>query len=631
MTWMARSGVGFAAAVLAAANVSAEELYYTATGPGYYPWDYVAGWIIYNSGGTAYCKAPTTNDHVRINATAPRAEDGHALTVTNGVFAECAMFAAGDQNYPGTAWFRLDGGSLTCATHFVAGRYYPGLATLESGSLYGGGDFFVGSQTGAFGAVTNNGAAVHFNNVVLAAYTATSSCVFVQGGGCVTARTDVTVGYRGNALAELNAGVLSVGRTCFVGRATGSCGTFVLNGGSVTGKTSAIIGEAGQGVAALNGGAIGVTGDLRIGNVAGGAGTVTNTGAAVTAANIQAGYQAGAYGRLIHTGGTLAASDSLQIGRNGGIGECELDAPVSAKTMIIGTGLAPAVPGTGTVTVAENAVGTVDEYLRVNNGALRMRGGQIHLRNVGNPNRTNLYVRTGEDRRGQLRGWGYVGYTNENITLRLVNNGVIVADGEGEERDLDLNMFAVVNNDIPNGFAGTNGWYAVNKGSVRYPRTWQTYSSGTPYCWGDFYAKAVPEMVNSVGFTFTTSVNAAIRGGLCASDRSDIPAGLPTRMRPLGVWQIGAFTGKVLLTQASFSGLSLTFRYDAAKLKPIDSSLRLFRYTGSGWVQVGFARPGGDPLISTEGTLAPVATGDYNIGWFAVMAVERNGTLISVH
>jgi len=622
--------VGFAVLVVVATSVSAEELFYSATGSGYYPWDHVAGWIIYNSGGTSYGKLPTTNDNVRINATSTKAEDGHALTVTNGVFAECSMFATGDQNYPGTAWFRLDGGSLTCATHFVTGRYYPGLATLESGTVSGGGDFYVGSQAGAFGTVTNNGAAINFNNVLLANSTATSSCVLVQNGGGLTGRTDVTVGYRGKALAEFNGGSLYIGRTCFVGRVAGSSGAFVLNGGSVTGKTYAIVGEAGRGVAMFNGGFFGVTGDFRIGNVAGGSGAVTNTATAITAANIHVGYQAGAFGRLVHAGGSISAGTYLQVGRNGGVGEFEADAPFSAAQMIIGTGLAPTVPGTGTVTLAENAVGTVDEFLRVNNGDLFMRGGQVYLRNVGNPNRTNLYVRTGEDRCGQLRGWGYVGYTNESITLRMINNGLVVADGEGEERDLDLNMIAVVNNDIPNGASGTNGWYAVNRGRLRYPRTWQTYFPGTPYCWGDLYTKAAPEMVNSVGFAFTASVNAAIRGALYAPGRSDIPAGLPARMRPLGVWQIGAFAGKVLLTKVSFSGVSLTFRYDHTKLKPTDSSLRLFRYTGSAWVQVGSATPGGDPLIASDTPQAPVPSGDYNIGWFAVMAVERKGTLITV-
>jgi len=575
--------LGFAALLLATAHTQAVDLFYSATGPGYYPWDYVPGWIIYQSGSTPYNQLPTINDDVLINATAPRAEDGHALTVTNGVFAECNRFVAGYQNYPGTAWFRLDGGSLTCASHFVVGRQYPGLATLESGSLYSASNLYVSSQ-GGVGVMTNNGATVEAGSLFVANNVAPACSVLVQNGGSLNLRSNV------------------------------------------------IVGEAGQGMAVLNGGSLDITENFYIGNVSGGIGIVTNAGAVITTSSFYVGCQAGAFGRLIHIGGTLAAKgDYLQIGRsNGGIGDCEMNAPFSATIMIIGTGLAPTIPGTGTVTVAENAVGTVKEFLRVNNGDLFMRGGRIHLQNVGNPNRTNLYVRTGEDRRGLIRGWGYIGYTNENITLRMINNGQIIADGEGEERELDLNMIAVVNNDIPVAFTDTNGWYAVNKGCVRFPRTLQTFTPGVTYCWGDLYSKEVPELVNSVGFTFTTSVNAVIRGGFYAADRSDIPAGLPAHLRPIGIWQIGAFVEKVKLTKATFDGVSLTFRYDHTQLRPTDSNLRLYRYDGGAWVQVGSAAPGGDPLISTDAPLAPVSSGDYNIGWFAVMAVEQNGTLISV-
>ena len=633
MTVKTSAKLGFAALLLAAVHAQAEDLFYSATGPGYYPWDNVAGWIIYNSGNTPYGQLPGTNDNVRINATAPKAENGNALTVTNGVFAECKLFAAGDQNYPGTAWFRLDGGSLTCASHFVIGRYYPGLATLESGSLYceQGGNCYIGSMTGGYGTVTNNGATVDVDQLIIANNTAPSRSVLVHNNGNLMLRTDATIGYQGNALAEINGGSFYVGRTCSVGRAAGSSGTLVLNGGSITAKTFVVVGEAGQGTAVLTGGNLGLTGDFRIGNASGGSGTVTNTGTAITAANLQAGYQAGAFGRLIHTGGSISAGTYLQIGRNGGIGECEMDAPFSAKIMIIGTGLAPTIPGTGTVTVAENAVGSVSEFLRVNNGDLFMRGGQIRLLNTGNKNVTNLYVRTGEDRRGLIRGWGSFTNVDESITLRMVNNGQIIADGEGVERDLDFNLIAVVNNDIPVVYTDTNGWYAVNKGCVRYPRTAQTFVSGQNYCLGDLYTKPVPEMVNSIGFSFNTEKWAMIRGFFCAPDRSDIPAGLPAHLRPIGVWQIGAFGEKVKLTKVSFSGVSLTFRYDHTQIRPTDSSLRLFRHDGTAWVQVGTAAPGGDPLIATDAPLAPVATGDYNIGWFAVMAVENNGTLISIN
>jgi hypothetical protein len=132
--------------------------------------------------------------------------------------------------------------------------------------------------------------------------------------------------------------------------------------------------------------------------------------------------------------------------------------------------------------------------------------------------------------------------------------------------------------------------------------------------------------------TYSSNGSRAIRGGICALDRSDIPSGLPTHLRPVGIWFVGSFnTDKLAPSKVSFINAAMTFRYDHTKVKDTDSSLRLYRYDGSAWVRVGSVQPGGMPLISTDGTLAPLASGDYNIGWFAAMAVERKGTMISVH
>ncbi len=567
-------------------SAQAADLYYSASGPGYYPWDNVSGWIRYAvSGGGAYGQLPTTNDNVLISATTPKAENGNAITVTNGVFAECNIFASGQNNHSGTAWFRLDGGSLTCNAHFFSGRFYPGLATLESGILYCAENFYV-SSAGGRGTVTNNGATVEAQELRMSTQSVASPSVLVQNNGSLTSRGLSTIGEKGDALVVLNGGTLACGYALYIGGVSGS-----------------------------------------------GYGVVTNNGAVISVSHsLIMGYQAGAYGRLVHNAGNIDAKNYLQIGRNGGIGVFEAHAPFSANTMIIGTGLAPDIPGTGTVILAEGAVGTVDDFLRVNNGDLFMRGGQIHLQNVGNENVTNLFVRTGEDRRGQIRGWGKFTNVNASITLRMINNGQVIADGEGVERDLDFNMIAVVNNEFLNGADGTNGWYAVNKGRVNFPRIWQEkFSPGTTYCWGDLVTKTTPEMVNSVGLSFSTELRCYVRGGFCAADRNDIPAGLlKGNLRPIGIWCIGAYSDKLLLAKASFSSVSLDFRYDHTKVLPNDSSLRLFRYNGSSWDKVGGCVPDGTSLISTDTTLTPVTTGDYNIGWFAVMAVESTGTEIVI-
>jgi hypothetical protein len=523
----------------AVTNRQASDLYFSAVGGGYTTWDTVGNWRVYQSSGGGFSgRLPGSNDTVRINAATLTAENGNALVIGDGVNAACGSFASGYKDYPGTTCLRLEGGGLTSQTTTVIGMYYPGLAVLESGSLYSGTDFYIGG----------------------------------------------------------------------------------------------------------------------FGDYASGRGVVTNNGATVTALRLHVGHEADTFGRLVHNGGNLdcrvtETNASLQVGFNGGVGEFEANADFSAYAMGIGDRATAAESfGTGTVTVAEGVLGKVNHVLRVRNGSLFMRGGTILLENTSRSS-FNLFVRQDADGQALISGWGcFTGAekpaargkgTNEGLTralnadvidkpLRMVNNGVIVADGEGVERDLDFNLIAVVNNDLHNGQNGTNGWYAVNKGRVLFPRTDQAFSAATTYCWGDLYSKTAPELVNSVSFSFTAPVNCAIRGGFCAPDRSDIPAGRSDYLRPVGVWCIGAYSDKVLLTRAPIPSVSLTFRYDHTQLQATDRKLRLYRYDGSAWAQVGSGLPGGDNRISTDAPLAPVASGDYNIGWFVLMAAEREGTVLSI-
>ena len=68
-----------------------------------------------------------------------------------------------------------------------------------------------------------------------------------------------------------------------------------------------------------------------------------------------------------------------------------------------------------------------------------------------------------------------------------------------------------------------------------------------------------------------------------------------------------------------------TFRYDHTQVKAYES-IRLYRYNGSAWVQVGSGTPDGTSLISASAPLPPV---NGEVGWFAVVTKPR-GTLISV-
>jgi hypothetical protein len=90
------------------------------------------------------------------------------------------------------------------------------------------GAFYVSSSGGGSGIVTNNGAEVDFERIV-------------------------------------------------IGRAADGQGTYVQNGGSVTGRTDIYVGDISRGSVLLNGGTVGASTYFHIGNAAGGDGTVTKT------------------------------------------------------------------------------------------------------------------------------------------------------------------------------------------------------------------------------------------------------------------------------------------------------------------------------------------------------------------
>jgi hypothetical protein len=61
-----------------------------------------------------------------------------------------------------------------------------------------------------------------------------------------------------------------------------------------------------------------------------------------------------------------------------------------------------------------------------------------------------------------------------------------------------------------------------------------------------------------------------------------------------------------------------------------DDDIELYRRNSSGvWTVVGTAA-GASDAVSTTAPLAPVSSGEGYLGWFAVVSVEQNGTLITI-
>jgi len=137
-----------------------------------------------------------------------------------------------------------------------------------------------------------------------------------------------------------------------------------------------------------------------------------------------------------------------------------------------------------------------------------------------------------------------------------------------------------------------------------------------------------PSLVNSLKLEVTLSSSGSfyVYGELYAPDRSDIPAGLPTGTKTVGIWRMRITSSESPDgTPKAFVSVLPTFRYDHTQVK-VHESLGLYRYNGRAWVKVGSGTPDGTSLISAS---APLPPADGEVGWFAVLTQPR-GTLISV-
>lgn len=291
-------------------------------------------------------------------------------------------------------------------------------------------------------------------------------------------------------------------------------------------------------------------------------------------------------------------------------------------------------------------------------GVLRLRGGTVTLTdNVGAWMSIGKNNRTADISNGRLEGWGTIDKTNPSEatgthTVRVnLYNGVVLADGGGAARDLDLRLVQDMNQETaaPNA-CGTNGWYAANGARLRYPARF--HSRGTSRIVGDYGQRAVSAanlpLVNSFGVTFAPSeetflANKYLYADLYASDRADIPAGLPdaySGLAALGVWHAALSnraTEPVAESKVAFGSANVLVHYDGAafaKLKkngtwPADLKLALYAHDGTAggrWRKVAEVETSDSPYISA--TIAE-SSDTWNMGWFAVVPVKKNGLIIT--
>jgi len=301
---------------------------------------------------------------------------------------------------------------------------------------------------------------------------------------------------------------------------------------------------------------------------------------------------------------------------------------------------------------------------RHGDATIRLRGGRLGLGIRG-----GLFLGDNENVNvdgcpAKLIGYGCA--TNQGDSARgywsriHLRAGSVTADGEGEERDLDLKTFARVSGTVGEGrsnlnCSGTNGWYAINKGRLLYPAR---ESNANQRFVGDYARLAdsyVPQFVNSMKILIKDSAGEEIATNhhafveLYAPDRTDIPEGLVNdekRSRRLGIWHGGISKNYPDMYESGirdFYTADTTIRYDQwrlAELKdedgeyPIGLEIRLYWHDGTSsgkWKCVsGYAV--GDAESNEyriTGTFSQ-ADGVYNLGWFAVVAACNDGTMVII-
>ena len=607
-------------------------------------WTTVAGWL-YNGG--ALGRLPRFDDTVTLNSNQTGPDNpivipaGYDAEVTNLWIASIAGNAnnyASDGRIPsltlyGTLQAPSNKWSSTSITVGSAAGGF-GLMRIEEGAMITNANLTIGNY--GIGVVTNNGGNLFFTpgadrNLAVGIY-ASGDGTFVQNSGLTKGKMHIGLGGTGTvevaggefACENIFVGVTSKASLLIKGgtvASTVSCGwqgnahgTVEMCGGTLS--HSPVIGRNASGEFRFRGGASYIY-DLRLGDMANGDGVLDVN--SPTRFDVSSSFLCGYNGR-----GTATLHSGMQqvyfkIGGN--------TSHVSEVTILDGaTNRVGSSVNVGGYPMPATEGGTVDYS---GYGFLTLRGGTVHFYN--NSSSVNFFLGRYDGGWGCLRGYGKIAPKTPGATnIRLGGgNCIICADGEGVERALDLNECVNITNYFgeSNVATSTNGWYAVNKGRVRFPRSWFGTASAER-CIGDSPYAATPRFVNSVRCSFTgvSGSNSFFRGGLYATDCESIPAGLPPG-DVIGVWNFGLFNAVDGNVKVSFSTALPTFRYDHTKARA-DRPLSLYRHNGTSWVRIGRTMPNADHLISAESALAPLSSGSMNLGFFAVVVPKAGMTVL---
>jgi hypothetical protein len=455
-------------------------------------------------------------------------------------------------------------------------------------------------------------------NVVLGTRAGQRDTRIVAAGQSVAFRS-LTVGDRGPGTFHQTGGSTRIDTDLTIARSKGSTGEVELSGGAMSTGGNQFVGLAGNGHFTQTGGSNIVEGSLFVGFD--GVGTYRMRSGTLTADKVVIAVN----GEGTFTQGSERSQVVTAVGANlmfdpithfnnvtvadkqGSHGTVNLNAgDLSAPTQVIGrAGDGTVFQDGGTNTAYSIWLGSARQSIGsyvLNDGVLKLdpHAGQMDGDSgitvggagagsfcMGAANRaakiieaqagTNLAVRAKESGSGIFRGWGSVG-----LTGLVVNNGQIVADGYGNDRELDLSTAAGVTNTIENPIVGgTNGWFARDGGALHLPALHITAGSHA-YSWGEDPNDALPDLVNSVRlFIRDASAPGDIDISLLALNRADIPT-LPGGHHFIGVWSFDAHG-------MDYGGVDLAVRYDDALAQQLglsESVLKLWKYENGEWIRI---------------------------------------------
>ena len=484
--------------------------------------------------------------------------------------------------------------------------------------------------------------AAQYNQLELAPDAGDAAALRIMPGGEMSNNMgNHYVGLRGRGSILQDGGVLSSSRDFSLGHEEGAQGEYILNDG-VFDNTAwgwhTWIGNAGRGSVKVAGGSF-KTHDAHLGTLASGFGRVEINGGEFIAQEGSMTVGAAGRGEFINNGGDVKIGRNLVIGESnpeasrfsqlGGSLKVTWDALVGvdgAGELLLGTdaavrglfvGVNPG--GRGRVEI-ENAALQMDvgEPLcvgKAGHGGLVLKGAVVRGNGVNN----HVIVREVEEGAGVLQGWGEI----HGLMRPIVNNGRIVADGFGEDRELKFTGYNhrdfghhYFSNSVVN--TSANGWYAQNGGLLSPPAIWLE-NVGIPidYIWGESMGVRQISMVNAMRLRVIDweGGEGYLNAALFAPDRKDVPK-LPEG-KVIGLWRVD-FPGveKIMLAEVEI-------RFDHVAANGAVPGLWQYNPLEKTWAGLDMDILSGDRLKSAE--LAVFKDGGLTLGFVAVVATTEHG------